>query len=202
MTETVKAALRALQRGFQPVSIPLGTKGPKTPDWHRIRYTSDKIPYAFTGKNIGLLLGAPSGGLVDVDLDCSEAVLVADAFLPVTEMEAGRPTRPRSHRFYRDSAPPPKAEQFRDPRDGKMLVELRSSDGTKGVQTVIPPSVHPEGEPYVWDKDGEPVPIPSEGSESTWSFYGRRVLRRESRCCCQGSSDQRRIATEELSQRP
>jgi putative DNA primase/helicase len=156
-TTAVTAAQRELQRGHQPVSIPLGSKGPKTPEWHRIRYTSDRITSAFTGRNIGLLLGAPSGGLVDVDLDCSEAVLVADTFLPPTNMIAGRVSRPRTHRFHRVSdAPPASALQFRDPRDGKMLIELRSSDGTKGVQTVIPPSVHPEGESYVWDEDGEP----------------------------------------------
>lgn len=155
MTPTVQAALRALQRGYQPVSIPLGKKGPTTPEWHRIRYTPERVASAFTGRNIGILLGAPSGGLVDVDLDCPEAVMVADAFLPPTGMESGRPSRPRSHRFYNDSQPPPGVVQCRDPRDGKMLVELRSSDGTKGVQTVIPPSVHPDGEPYIWEKDGE-----------------------------------------------
>jgi len=153
---TVTAASRELARGHQPVSIPLRSKGPKTQDWHLIRYSPDRLAPAFTGKNIGLLLGSPSSGLVDVDLDCSEAVWVADTFLPSTNMIAGRVSRPRSHRFHRVTAPPSSVQQFRDPRDSKMLVELRSSDGTKAVQTVIPPSVHPDGEPYVWDEDGEP----------------------------------------------
>jgi putative DNA primase/helicase len=155
-TTTVTAAQRELARGHQPVAIPPNSKGPKTPEWHKIRYSPDRLPSAFTGKNIGLLLGVPSGGLVDVDLDCSQAVIVADTFLPATNMIAGRVSRPRTHRFHRVDVPPASAIQFRDPRDSKMLIELRSSDGTKAVQTVIPPSVHPDGESYVWDEDGEP----------------------------------------------
>ncbi len=157
---SLDAALREIARGHQPVSIPLGSKGPKTPEWHRIRYSSATAPTAFgPGKNIGLLVGAPSNGLVDVDLDCAEAAAVAALTLPPTGMTHGRPAAPMTHRWYRVTTPWPSAQQFRDPVDDKMLVELRSSDGTKGVQTVIPPSVHPDGERYAWDSDGEPARI-------------------------------------------
>jgi putative DNA primase/helicase len=158
MADTVSAALRELQRGHQPLAFDLGQKGPRITAWQNLRYTAEQIPYAFKGKNIGVILGAVSGGLFDVDLDCDEAAELADTFLPKTEMVAGRVSRPRTHRFYR-TMPALPLEQFRDPRDGKMLVELRSSNGEKGYQTVIPPSVHPEGEAYTWDVDGEPSEV-------------------------------------------
>src|SRR5690606_32997876 len=36
------------------------------------------------GENVGIRLGDPSGGLVDVDLDCAEAIALAPTFLPPT----------------------------------------------------------------------------------------------------------------------
>jgi len=99
--------------------------------------------------NVGVSLGAPSGGLSDLDLDCPEALELADVFLPPT-LTFGRTSTPRSHRLY--SCPGMDSHKFQDPitaktQDGKvqkrMLVEIRSTGG----QTVFPPSVHPSGEP-------------------------------------------------------
>ena len=45
--------------------------------WEALRPTPDELPGLFPeGQrlNVGLLLGEPSGGLVDVDLDSAEAV--------------------------------------------------------------------------------------------------------------------------------
>jgi hypothetical protein len=109
--------------------------------------------------NLGVLLGAPSGGLVDVDLDTPEACAVADAFLPATGCRFGRPSAPDAHRLYAVDDPPATAK-YRDPTDPDggdrvMLAELRST----GTQTLIPPSVHPSGEAIAWSADGDPARV-------------------------------------------
>ena len=112
------------RRNFAPV--PLKPKS-KTPaggkDWQHARYATDDLT-AFENCNVGLLLGGPSGGLVDVDLDCPEA-LSAASLLHRTDMVSGRPSAPKSHRWYACADAPGKASTpFRD-LDGSMLVELR-----------------------------------------------------------------------------
>jgi hypothetical protein len=77
--------------------------------------------------NVGVLLGDPSGGLVDVDLDCEQALLVAEQFLPPTGAVFGRPGRPNSHHLYVAPAIE-KTQQLRDV-DGAMILELRSTGG-------------------------------------------------------------------------
>jgi P4 family phage/plasmid primase-like protien len=88
--------------------------------------------------NIGVRLGTPSGGLVDVDLDCMEAVKLAPLFLPATAT-FGRASKPRSHWLYRCAT-----TTLKPPR---TAVELRSTGG----QTVFPGSTHVSGEAIVWD---------------------------------------------------
>ena len=73
-----------------------------------------KLPAHFNGTgNIGILLGDPSGGLVDVDLDCPEAHELAEQHLPPTGMKTGRPGSPASHWWY--IAPGARTKQRRDP---------------------------------------------------------------------------------------
>ena len=103
--------------------------------------------------NIGVILGSKSGGLVDVDLDCQEAIHLADTLLPPTGLVFGRKSKPRSHRLY-IANPIPETAQFQTKADG-MLVELRSN----GCQTVIPDSVHISGEPIEWVDFGIPTRV-------------------------------------------
>jgi hypothetical protein len=49
--------------------------------------------------NIGVQLGRASGGLTDVDLDCTEVLALADDFLPFTNAIFGRRSKRRSHRL-------------------------------------------------------------------------------------------------------
>jgi P4 family phage/plasmid primase-like protien len=101
----------------------------------------------FAGRqtNVGVLLGEPSGWLIDIDLDHPRAVELAAQFLPSTPAVSGRPGKPRSHWWYRVTAP---VQTHKRPQTQLgMIVELRSTGG----QTVIPPSVHPSGEATDWD---------------------------------------------------
>ncbi|MAG36329.1 MAG: hypothetical protein CL878_08805 [Dehalococcoidia bacterium] len=156
----VDAALAYARRGWAPIVVPRGQKSPKRRGGQKQRLTEDDIPKHFGGsaKNVGVLLGEPSGGLVDVDLDTPEAVLLAPYFLPKTGARFGRPSNPNSHWLYQCDSPP-RTERYADPLGGTMLVELRSD----GCQTIFPPSVHPSGEQVAWEQYGEPASC--DGSE-------------------------------------
>lgn len=136
-----------------------GTKRPILKGWPDLKLRVEDIPDHFGGgENVGLLLGEPSGWLVDIDLDCPEARAIADWFLPNT-LTGGRKGSPRSHRFV--VSPGATSRSYRMPgEDGTTIVEVRST----GTQTLVEPSTHPTGEHYEWDRDGvlEPLEVPAE----------------------------------------
>lgn len=147
------AARWYLARGYAPIPVPAGSKIPVLKGWTDLRLADADLPLHFNGTgNIGVLLGEPSGWLVDVDLDCEEAVTLAPEFLPPTGATSGRPGKPASHWWYVcDGA---KTRKHQDPANKKMIVELRST----GAQTVVGPSMHPSGEQYD-ALDGEPAVV-------------------------------------------
>jgi hypothetical protein len=119
--------------------------------------------------NIGVQLGAASGGLTDVDLDCAEAIALANDLLPATAAVFGRETKKGSHRLYKTDLwetenkavikySEPKTPGG-DPKRPAVLVELRIGAGDKGTQTIAPGSVHPSGELVQWDIEGEPATV-------------------------------------------
>jgi P4 family phage/plasmid primase-like protien len=124
----------------------------------------EDVPKYFNNEqNIGILLGEPSGGLIDVDLDTPEAVAAGRYLLPDT-LRSGRERSPNSHYWYRCD-PIPSTAKFQIPRSGEgpeMFVELRST----GKQTVVAPSVHPDGDQYTW------------GSGETAELSGPELLQR------------------------
>ncbi len=149
--DSLRAARSYLLLGWAPIPIPRGKKGPCLQGWQSIRLKESDLPQHFrNGANIGLLLGATSGDLVDIDLDAPEAVSLGLALLPPTNRVHGRKSRPGSHCWYQAS-PPPAPIKFTD-LDGTCLVELRSN----GQQTLVPPSTHPTGEVLRWEREGEP----------------------------------------------
>src|SRR5262245_60094054 len=146
------------ERRWKLVPVPHGAKRPILQEWQNLRLTVEDLPTYFNGQpqNIGVLLGAPSGHLLDVDLDCREAVMLAQTFLPPTDCKFGRPSKRASHWFYVGSTPTDGRQSFEDPErvDGRKrtCVELRSTR----FQTILPGSLHGEsGEEVTWDDDGE-----------------------------------------------
>ncbi len=138
-------ALEYIKCGWAPIPIPHKAKAPNIPGWPKLRITTETAPSHFSGgpQNIGVLLGEPSGGLTDVDLDAPEAVALAPFFLPKTGV-FGRKGKRRSHWIF--VCPGAETTKFQD-TDGTMLVEIRSG----GAQTVFPGSVHVSGEPIEFD---------------------------------------------------
>ena len=132
--------------------VPNEGKRPLLQDWTNRRLTEEELPSRFgDGQNLGLVNGEASGGLVIIDVDVSEALKIADLFLKKI-LRSGREGTPDAHAWYR--SPGAKTKKYQDV-DGTVLLEVRSD----GCQTLVPPSVHPNGECYRWDRNGIPEPV-------------------------------------------
>lgn len=150
-------ALAYINRGWFPVPVPFMQKGPLVKGWQNLRITEESLPQYFNGQvmNIGILLG-PASSLVDVDIDCPEAIKLAPQLLPPTGSIFGRAGSQGSHRIYTTSEfTGQKSEKFKDAK-GVCLVELRCSSG---LQTVFPGSTHESGEVIEWDLDEDPQSV-------------------------------------------
>lgn len=169
---STRAAVEAVTRGFQPIPIPHQAKKPSLTAWTRMEWSPDNLAevqekfdeWAEAGMtNLGLLLGEPSGGLVDVDLDHPKTTRLKDHFLPRTAMRSGRAGRPNSHYWYvATGGTLPGTRRYKMADKAAVSVELRSTL----AQTVIPPSVHPTGEDYAWSSEpwgGEDGPTVIDG---------------------------------------
>jgi hypothetical protein len=156
MSAVLAKAIEYTERGWFTVPVPHQRKNPGFEGWQNLRITEATVPEHFNGKaqNIGLILGEASHGLIDVDVDCLEALQLTN-WLPATGRVSGRASKPRSHWWY--SVPGLRTKQYRDTtkdEHGKtaMLIELRSTGG----QTIVPPSVHEStGEEIVWHLEEE-----------------------------------------------
>ncbi len=158
---SIKAAEELLARGYCPIGYPTLLKGPPEDaryigwnTWRPTRETLDQ--YVEEHGNVGILLGEPSHGLIDIDLDTPQAVTVAPFLLPHTRMMHGRPSNPKSHWWYRVDSPPMRAtEKLHDIDNQTVILEIRSTGG----QTMAPPSVHPSGEHLQWVVFEEPAQV-------------------------------------------
>ncbi len=144
-----------VERGWKLVPIPRGSKAPagKGAKGWQTRHITD--PKAIGSGNVGILLGEPSGWLIDIDLDWIEAGELAEYFLPPTGLVFGREGKPDSHWVYTVSQARTRKFQIGKKDEGGMIVELRSTGG----QTVFPPSVHPSGQDIFWTDFQQPATV-------------------------------------------
>jgi Bifunctional DNA primase/polymerase, N-terminal len=154
---SLRIAKLAIARGWSPVPLRPRSKRPSAGEgWNLLRVTSENAREYFKkgNENVGILWGEPSHWAVDVDLDCTEAVAIAPAFLPETYIY-GRAERPRTHHVF-TSIECPTQKWFDGDQD--MIIEVRST----GAQTVWVGSVHPDGDLYEVDDDVELAEIESD----------------------------------------
>ena len=158
-TTTLDAAFAYTRRGWRVIPIPTRSKNPNRPGWQTERWDESDLPDLFSnGQNIGVLMGEPSGGLVDVDLDRPEVRQLAPKYLPETGAIFGRKSSPASHWLYAcntDTKQHSLPTGWDGGEDGETVIEIRSTGG----QTVFPGSTHVEGEPITWASEGEPAQV-------------------------------------------
>lgn len=143
--KTQAYARRYIELGYTPIPVPPREKNPNRRGWQDERWTTEDVPHCWSnGQGIGLLTGEPSGWLVDVDLDVPEAISVAGRFLEPTRT-SGHSEILNSHWWY--FAEGTESQDFLDIDGKKKLVELRAG----GRQTLVAPSLHPDGTEYVWN---------------------------------------------------
>ncbi len=178
MNHTLEDAFDLAHRGFSVIPVPHCKKGPTLKGWQNLRLTADDLPRYFNGQpsNFGILLGEPSGYLVDVDLDCPEAVELAPKYLPTTGAIFGRESNPRSHWLFRVGTDI-ETTRHKDPHDGTTIIELRGI----GAQTVAPGSVHPSGEAVRWDEGDDPAVVDADELLKAVEAIYRAVLRKRGR---------------------
>ncbi len=138
-----------IRKGLCPVPMLAGSKNPGATGWQDLRLTEADVDNEVAeDSNIGIILGAPSRHIVDIDLDCPEAIMAARDLLPETR-RFGRATAMDSHYLYFCKDAKTSKFQYKT-----MLVELRST----GTQTVFPGSIHGKtGEAITWVNKETPV---------------------------------------------
>ena len=194
----LEVALEAIAKGWSPLPIKRGSKGSGLPlKWQNLRITAATAAKHFKeGHNVGVLMGTPSNGLTDIDLDCPEACAIATEFLPPTDAVYGRKSNRASHYLYYTTlgAANHVSEMSVNDRHwarlakgNKMRVlELRTgahrqyddpSDPEKkdgdyiGKQSVIPGSIHTCGEEYRWEPGKSGNPATADGEALTVAFH-------------------------------
>ncbi len=167
----LSAARTYLARGLTPLRLAVRDKKPYgKPDENTV--TAENAAELLTPRgrdlpfNLGLRLGPEHGGLVDFDLDWPEARRLADLFL-FAGARFGRFSAPGSHRLYtcpglkgskKFDIPELKGVEGLPEEHAVCVLEVRASG-----HTMAPPSVHPCGEPVVWESDRKPPEDSPEG---------------------------------------
>lgn len=181
----LEAARWWIEHGFWPIPIGPKQKGPTDPGWQDYRLDAnaplENYFSATAPQNLGVLLGDKPGNLADVDLDTVEARWAWSEVGIDTDMVFGRKSNPASHHFFRVEPQPAHTMKYIDPlaKDEKAcLIELRSlaAGGKIGLQTVVPPSVHPSGETIEFVRAGMPSLVTKEVLEAAVRYTGAAVL--------------------------
>jgi len=126
------------------IALKSKSKKPLSTDWpNKGKIFNDAYK---AGSNVGIILGKASG-LLDVDLDCTQAVALADVILPKPFAEFDRGTNDSRHYLYKSNSFGGR-KAFNGGRQNSTLVELRGNNH----QTMVPPSMHPEGQLLAYTK--------------------------------------------------
>lgn len=153
--DTCGIAHAMLAMEIVPVEVMREKKIPLRAKWELATLASsvEEIPTWKEGNNVGALWGEPSGWIIDVDLDCEDAVKAAHEYLPST-LTYGRETNPRSHHLFHcvgaentKYALDPLAMKARG-ASRAMILEVRA----RKAQTVFVGSTH-SGERVRWDEE-------------------------------------------------
>lgn len=171
---TRQAAMDYNDRGWAPIPLRARSKEPSV-KWKNFTISDNGYGAFVPEGNIGVRLGQASNGLVDIDLDWSEASIIAGQILRDLPC-FGRPSSPHSHYLFKVQGDM-KSSKFALPASLKGLPGLPDEHALcvaeirgEGAQTMFPPSMHPSGEMVAWVGDLKQPPILS--SEKAMKVVG------------------------------
>lgn len=172
LSELGQAACEYCEMGFAIIPIHPHGKTPAikawqdnaTTDWNVACYYWTKRPQ----DNIGIVTGAPSGGLFVIDVDCDESKGGDDNLwdyekdhgkLPETMCADSGSGRGGKHYYYKASRPI-------KTQATSLCIDVRGDGG----YIIAPPSIHPSGGEYYWDLGPDDDYEPAEADESVFAF--------------------------------
>ncbi|MCC7279080.1 MAG: DUF3987 domain-containing protein [Chromatiaceae bacterium] len=136
-----------------PIPLVPRNKNPQLTGWPNYRPNPERWSQDFPAEaNLGVLLGKPSGDLVDVDCDWPETGILAKEFLPPS-WTFGRPDDGNDlmvrHLLLRSVGA--KTQSFDAPASAvndknRRIIEIFAD----GRQVMMPPSIHPNGQRVQW----------------------------------------------------
>lgn len=164
-SSALQHALSYVSRGLALVAFAERTKGPTERGWpsKSIKTEADARQKLDGYRNLGVLFRECRENVTDIDLDCP-AALAASPFLPPTGFVYGRKSNPASHRFYVTER---RLLTVKFLFNDRTISEIRSIGEPKldeetskmlpaAFQSVLPPSIHPQGETYVFENSSGP----------------------------------------------
>lgn len=139
--------------GARFVKVLKRDKKPFEPEWQRKPYTiAEVLPHLRAGGNIGHLTGHGGLCMLDVDRNFGEFERRFPHWTHTPAVYRAGATD-RAKLIVQVSGEPPKSAKYQpDPKEPPVAEWL-----SFGRQGVIPPSIHPSGEPYLWRNLGEPI---------------------------------------------
>lgn len=176
MSELGRAALDYVSMGLAVVPLRPRSKEPATAhglrDWTDDPDSVREVWGAHPDLNVGIVCGAPSGGLVAIDLDCHEDG--PDGMASLREWELAHGDLPETctavtgsgglHMLYRADG------EVRPSANAGLGVDVRGD----GSYIVAPPSVHPNGRRYEWEvPPDELAPRPADGAVTAFLDHVR-----------------------------
>jgi hypothetical protein len=133
-------------------NIKKGEKVPYQNNWQNTPLTLQDI----WSENVGVILGAASFGLCSIDVDGPEALDHFNTLFPninIADLDTVMWTSGKPYRFQ---------AAFRVPNDYWIVLKRKVENKLEfrwGGQSVVPPSIHPEGMPYIWLKSPDKYPV-------------------------------------------
>lgn len=159
MNTLLDVALEYAQRGWAPIPLKRQEKIPYLADWPNVASSDEAyIMKYFThhNGNIGIVCGKKSGLLaIDVDIPAGpNSLKQLESKLGILPDTLSQTTGGGGKQLF--FSYPNGVEIKNSVKSVGPGIDIRSNEG----QVVVPPSIHPNGNPYKWDNDLPPAALP------------------------------------------
>ena len=144
-------AFRLSSLGYWVTPAKAKTKRPILTNWQNVHISPDDVPTHFSSDTgVGLLLGKPvnSKYLTAIDIDVDDPTVISRVCSAVGFAPSKKGSKGVT--LFVESLQPQRNQKVYSTVDGKRSAKPVIEILSDGNQTIIPPSIHPNGSPYVW----------------------------------------------------